>query len=90
MAVTARLSKSGQLTMPAEIRESLGVKPGDTVIWQVDEHGSAKVTPVKLTFEQLRGIAGPPRDGKDLMTTIDEAMQEWGKAKLRELEELSR
>jgi predicted nucleic acid-binding protein len=30
MAVTARISKSGQVTIPAETREKLGLKPGDT------------------------------------------------------------
>lgn len=85
MAVSARISKSGQVTIPAEIREKLGVKPGDSVIWRVDEEGKVAVERVKYTFEELRGIAPLRETGKDLRTVIDEAMDEWGESKARDL-----
>lgn len=76
MAVTARISKSGQVTIPAEIREKLGLKPGDTVIWGTDDTGKATVRPVKYTFEELRGILGPLPAGVDIDDMINEAVHE--------------
>lgn len=88
MAITARISKSGQVTIPAEIRKNLGVEPGDIVLWRMDDEGKVNVERVKYSFEELRGIAKLREPDKDLMTVIDEAMDEWGKAKDQEFEEL--
>jgi len=84
MAISARISKSGQVTIPAEIREKLGVKPGDVVLWRVDDDGKIEVERVKYTFEELRGIAPLLENDKDLQTVIDQAMDEWGESKVRE------
>lgn len=84
MAISARISKSGQVTIPAEIRQKLGVKPGDTVLWRVDEEGKIEVERVKYTFQELRGIAPLKEADKDLQTVIEEAMDEWGESKAEE------
>lgn len=76
MAVTARISKSGQVTIPAEIRDKLGLKPGDTVIWSSDETGKAMVRPVKYSFDELRGILGPLPAGVDINEAINDAAHE--------------
>lgn len=76
MAVTARVSKSGQVTIPAEIREKLGLKPGDTVIWEFDDSNKATVRPVKYTFEELEGILGAFPGGMDIDDAINDAVHE--------------
>ena len=88
MAVTARISKSGQVTIPAEIREKLGVNPGDTVVWGTGKHGEATVTPIRHTFEDLCGIVPALDTDKDLLTIIDETLEEGGEEKGREFEDL--
>lgn len=76
MAVTARISKSGQVTIPAEIREKMGVKPGDAVIWSTDEQGKATVRAVRYSLEDLDGILGPLPPGMGVNELIDEAAHE--------------
>ena len=36
MEVSARVSSKGQITIPRDVREALGVKQGDTVLFRVD------------------------------------------------------
>lgn len=76
--------------MPAEIREKLRLKPGDTVIWGEGPHGEATVRPVKYTFEELRGIVPAIDTDQDLLTIMDEALEEWREYKVREFEELGK
>jgi antitoxin PrlF len=90
MAVTARISKSGQVTIPADIRERLGLKPGDTVIWGEGPGGEVTVRPVKYTFNELRGIVPGLEIDKDLTEIIEEAREEWGEKKVGEHEEIRR
>jgi AbrB family looped-hinge helix DNA binding protein len=48
------LSKKYQTTVPREVREKLGLRPGDVLLWEVD--GSvARVTPATRAFLARRG-----------------------------------
>jgi AbrB family looped-hinge helix DNA binding protein len=38
-----RLTSKHQATVPAEVRAALGLKAGDTIEWEVDQHGIARV-----------------------------------------------
>lgn len=88
MAATARVGKSGQVTIPVEIRKRLGLKPGDTVIWGTGPRGEMTVTPVRYAFEDVCGIVPALETEKNLMTIIDESLEEWGEAKVHEYEDL--
>jgi antitoxin PrlF len=39
----SRLTSKHQATVPAEVRAALGLKAGDTIEWEVDESGIARV-----------------------------------------------
>ena len=61
----AKVTSKGQITVPVEIRKSLGVKPGDHLRFEQREGG------IRLTrdaeenvFEKYRGIGGFPGMGK--------------------------
>lgn len=56
MAIVSRITRSGQLTLPAEIRRQLGLKPGDPVIWGVNDAGRAEIQPVSFSAKDLTGI----------------------------------
>lgn len=43
MSTLAKINSKGQITVPADVREVLGVKPGDTVLWELAERGEARV-----------------------------------------------
>jgi AbrB family looped-hinge helix DNA binding protein len=73
VAISARISKSGQVTIPAEIRQKLGVKSGDSVLWRLEKDGSVRVTPVRFTLEDMDGILGPIPEDMTLDDLIAEA-----------------
>ncbi len=36
MPLTAQISKRGQITLPADVRKALGLKPGDTLVVRLE------------------------------------------------------
>ena len=75
MVVITRITKSGQLTMPAEVRRNLGVKPGDRVLWTMDVAGNTIVRPMRYTIEELDGIV-PAIDHPSAETDFDDIIAE--------------
>ena len=60
MQKQARITSKGQITIPRDIRRTLGVGPGDGVLFESDSSG-VRVKPVraKSPFEKYRGIGNP-------------------------------
>ena len=54
-AYVGTITERGQVTLPADIRRRLGVKPRDKVIFRIDEHGGVRVESMKYTLETLKG-----------------------------------
>jgi AbrB family looped-hinge helix DNA binding protein len=64
----AKVTSKGQITVPVEIRRSLGVKPGDNIRFEQQEGGIRVVKDAdENPFEKWRGIGitgiGPGREG---------------------------
>ncbi|NOR23410.1 MAG: AbrB family transcriptional regulator [Desulforhopalus sp.] len=54
-AITSKLTTKSQATIPGKIREFLGVKPGDSVAFEIDENKRVfvrKATPIDFEFAQ--------------------------------------
>jgi AbrB family looped-hinge helix DNA binding protein len=68
-----RLTSKGQLTIPAEIREELGLHPGTPVEFEVDGD-AVKIT--RASGEEGRGkrMVRALRGGGDVALTTDEIM----------------
>lgn len=61
----AKVTSKGQITVPVEIRKSLGLKAGDHLRFEQQEGGILLVREVdKNPFEKWRGIGGFPGMGK--------------------------
>jgi AbrB family looped-hinge helix DNA binding protein len=62
----AKVTSKGQITVPVEIRRSLGVKPGDNIRFEQQEGGIRVVRDAEENpFEKWRGIGtGFPIEGK--------------------------
>jgi len=52
------VTTKGQVTIPAEVRRLLEVKPGDQVVFRVKE-GSVELEPVSVTLEDAFGAVSP-------------------------------
>jgi antitoxin PrlF len=75
MSVSTLTSK-GQTTIPKDIRERLGLKPGDRIRFMVNPDGSVTLVAVNLTLRQLRGILPRP----ERPATIEEMNEAIGEA----------
>ena len=63
------VSTKGQVTIPINMREKYGIKPGDTVVWEDFEDRLALKKPVD--FFSLRGCLGKidiPEDEEELFS----------------------
>lgn len=61
----AKVTSKGQITVPVEIRRTLGVKPGDTIRFEQQEGGIRVIRDAdENPFEKWRGIGGFPGMGK--------------------------
>lgn len=56
----ARITSKGQITVPREIRRALGVRQGDTLVFEQDKNG-VRVLPDRgeSPFAKYRGIGTP-------------------------------
>ena len=52
----ATLTSKGQITIPAMVREQLGLKTGDRVDFALTQDGRVTMTPQRTRFEELRGL----------------------------------
>lgn len=55
----ATLTSKGQITLPREVREALGLRPGDRVDFRVREDGTVTVEPEAVSFLSLFGMLNP-------------------------------
>ena len=56
-ALRAKVTSKGQITVPVQIRKSLGVKPGDHLLFEQQESGIRLVRDgEESVFEKWRGI----------------------------------
>lgn len=55
---TAKLTSKAQASIPTRVRKRLGLKPGDTVAYELTEDGSItlrKATPIDMAFATAVG-----------------------------------
>ncbi len=72
MAVKAKITSKGQITIPKEVREALGAKAGDSLVFEV-ENGGAKVSVERkpVSFADYEG-AWREGEGKSWQEIIEE------------------
>jgi antitoxin PrlF len=57
----ATLTSKGQITIPAEVREALGLDAGDRVEFVRVEPGRFEIVPATHSVKALKGMFGKPR-----------------------------
>ena len=63
---SAAMSSKGQITVPSEIREALGLKRGDRVSFRMRKDGVVEMVPESIDLLSLRGLLKPRRKGVSL------------------------
>ena len=76
-----KVTRKGQITLPAEIRRTLGIKEGDKIALSIADSGKAEVLlkPVRSVAEMTFGVATPrqrPEDFKALRRLFEEEAAE--------------
>ncbi len=71
-----RLTRKGQVTIPAPIRKRLGVEPNEQVAFIVEEDGEIKLQPAKATLEAVYGMVEPLSRPEDFDRLIEIAHEE--------------
>ena len=61
MLYTTSISSKGQTTVPIDIREELGAKPGDQLVWRKDEDGRITVRAKNKSIWDLQGMVPKPK-----------------------------
>lgn len=72
------VTKKGQVTIPVEIRHSLGLEAGDKIAFVVDRD-EVRMKPVKSVLDRSFGAIKPrrrPEDFQELERLAEEAMAE--------------
>lgn len=77
------LTKKSQITLPKQVREFLGVKPGEEITFVIEDD-TVKIMPVKSKLEENFGKVKPiqkPEDFKQIREFVekeiaDESMKE--------------
>jgi AbrB family looped-hinge helix DNA binding protein len=69
------VSPKGQITLPAEIRRALGIKPKDKVAISLQD-GEVRVTPARYTLESVGASVQPPTRTEDFERISREAKEE--------------
>jgi antitoxin PrlF len=71
---TAAVTSKGQITIPAEVRKKLGLKPGDRVRFVESENGEFIMKPKTGSIMDLRGCVkwtGKPVTIQEMNETIE-------------------
>lgn len=76
--VGTKVTAKGQTTIPKPIRDALGLKPGDRVLF-VQKKDEVMLVPVSNTLRELRGSVTPRRQPEDFAEVRDEAKKARGK-----------
>ncbi len=76
--ITTTITQRGQVTIPAEVRRLLGVKPRDRVTFTIED-GEVRLAAVSFTLESVYGSVKPlrrPEDFEELSRMVKDAKAE--------------
>lgn len=77
----AKITTRGQVTIPAEVRDALGLREGDTVAFEVDSQDQAKLRAVRVgsPFAKYAGVLRENRDldAQRIAEDLREGRERW-------------
>jgi antitoxin PrlF len=77
MELKAKVTSKGQLTIPKEVRRALGVREGDSLLFEVDEDDEQVRVRVERKPVSFADYEGAWREGKGMsLAEVDEYMRD--------------
>ena len=76
MSSESTITKKGQITIPANLREELNLKPGKKVKFVKTKDGLLLV-PSSVTVKMLKGILKTKKSIEEIETKVHELRSEW-------------
>ncbi len=73
MGAYTTMTSKGQITIPKEVRDELGLAAGDSVLVEVRD-GVLILVPKCINFNDLAGYLGEPPNGPATLEEIDETI----------------
>jgi AbrB family looped-hinge helix DNA binding protein len=73
MGAFAKITAKGQITLPKDVRDRYGLKPGDRVEF-IEEYGKTWMRPRNIRAVDLIGVLGPPPNGPKTLQEIEEGI----------------
>lgn len=70
----ATLTSKGQVTLPKEIRDKLGLKAGSKIDFELLSDGTARLRPANLTALSIMGILKRPGQRPVSIQEVDEGI----------------
>ena len=65
MVIEGKVNSKLQITIPARVRDALGIQPGDTIRYEL-EHGSVRLTVVRPEIDDVLDAVWAKHDLSDL------------------------
>jgi len=75
LGTVTSMTRKGQVTIPKEVRDVLGLKPFDTIEIRIED-GTATLRKARLALDEIAGILPPLGIPIEEMPAI--AMDDWG------------
>lgn len=83
--IVTTMTQRGQVTVPAEVRRLLGLKPRDKVAFEIDED-KVQILPASFTLETAFASVKPATRTKDLKAVSRVARDEKAAREIRKLQ----
>ena len=84
-AIVTTMTQRGQVTVPAEVRRLLGLKPKDKVAFEIEDD-KVQLVPAKFTLESAFGSVKPATNTEDFKAISQAAKEEKAEEEIRKLE----
>jgi AbrB family looped-hinge helix DNA binding protein len=68
------LTSKGQITIPKQVRDEMGLKPGDRVDFVRDRAGRTILQPIATDFRSLKGMIKSPLKRPITLKEMDKAI----------------
>jgi len=83
--ILATITQRGQVTIPAEVRRLLAVKPKEKVAFRI-ERDQVRLVPADFTLESAYGSVTPRKRPEDFEEAVREGMDQHADEVVREMQ----